>query len=199
MTRGPDRDDPAAIRECILSCYTRSPLTSFPLAMRRPPSQESTLTDVSFPDSLFFGLSEASEAESHVTEPLRTSTDAPTRVSCSKGESADALPDIFFNPTLDHIRESKCPLAPLLHLGDISTQPTSRLPQIPFLDPPRPIQRPLPDHAPSVTTRVLTGTRYLPSPVAATEQRSKVWCRLNKNSPGPILVSDHAIRVVTSC
>jgi len=163
--------------------------------MRRPPSQESTLTDASFPDSLFSGLSEASEAETHVTEPLRTSTDAPTRVSCSKGESADALPDIFFNPTLDHIRESKRPPAPLLYRGDTSAQPTPELPQMRFLDPPRPARRPPPGHAP----RVPTGTRDLPNQMAAAEQHLKVWCLFNKSSPGPILVSDRATRVVTSC
>jgi len=111
----------------------RSPFTSFPLAMERPPSQESTLTDVSFPDSLFSKHSEDknsgdSEAESHVTELPRTNADALARISCSKAESTNDLPDIIFNPVFDHVRELKRPPAPLLHPGDTSAQPTPKLP-----------------------------------------------------------------------
>jgi len=141
----------------------RSPFTSFPLAMRRPPSQESTLADVSFSGSLFSKLSEDSEAGSHFTELLRTNADALTRISCSKGESTDDLPDIIFNPVFDHVRELKHPPAPLLHPGDTSVQPTPKLPQMRFLDPLRPAWRPPLGHAP----RVPTGTRGLPSRMAA--------------------------------
>jgi len=82
---------------------------------RRSPSQDSTLTDSSLPDSLF---SKLSEAESHITEPPVTSTDALAPVSCSKGESTDALSDILFSPALNPpIRELKHPahtaIAPL--------------------------------------------------------------------------------------
>jgi len=163
--------------------------------MERPPSQESTLTDVSFPDSLFTKFSEDSEAETPVIELSPTNADALTRISCSKAESTDAPPDIFFGPVLDHVRELKHPLAPLLYRGDISAQPTPKLPQMRFLDPPRPAQRPPAGHAP----RVPTGTRDLPNQMAAAEQHSQAWRLLNKNSLGPILVSDHATRVLTSC
>jgi hypothetical protein len=98
----------------------------FPLAMERPPSLDSTLTDTSLPDSLFSKLSEASEAESHITGTPLKSIDALVRVSCSKGESTDALPDILFSPVLDHIRELKHPLAPPFHPGDTSAQPPSK-------------------------------------------------------------------------
>ena len=98
MTHDADDEEPGVIRKYIPSCYIWSPLTRFPLAIKRPPSQESTLTDTSSPDSLFFKLSKALEAEIHITEPPRTSSDALARVSCSKGESTDALPDIFFSP-----------------------------------------------------------------------------------------------------
>ena len=128
MTHGVDDEELGVIREYIPSYYTWSPLTSFPLAMKRPPSQESTLTDTSLPDSLFSKLSEASEAESHITEPPRTSADVPARASCSKGESTDALPDIFFSPALDRIRELKHPLAPLLRPGDHQRSPPPSYP-----------------------------------------------------------------------
>ena len=96
--------------------------------MKRPPSQESTLTNTSLPDSLFTKLSEASEAESNITEPPRTSADVLAWANCSKGESTDALPDIFFSPALDRIRELKHPLAPLLHPGHNKRSPPPSYP-----------------------------------------------------------------------
>jgi len=164
--------------------------------MERPPSQESTLTDVSFPDSLFTKNSEDSEAETPAIELSPTNADALTRISCSKAESTDAPPDIFFGPVLDHVRELKHPLAPLLYRGDTSAQPTPKLPRMRFLDPPRPARRPPLGHAPSVKTRVPTGTRELQSQMAAAEQHSQAWRMFNKNSPGPILVSDRATGVL---
>jgi len=186
MTCVAEDEEPIVIRECIPSCYTRSPFTSFPLVMERPPSQESTLTDVSFPDSLFTKISEDSEAETP------TNADALTRINCSKAESTDPLPDIFFGPVLDHVRELENPLAPLFYRGDTSTQPTPKLPQMRFLDPPRPARRPPPGHAP----RVPTGTRDLPNQMTAAEQHSQAWRMFNKNSPGPVPVSDRATRAM---
>ena len=196
MTCGAEDEEPIVIREYIPSYYTRNPFTSFLLAMERPPSQESTLTDVSFPDSLFTKISEDSEAETHVIELPLTNADALTRISCSKAESTDALPDTFSGPVLDQVRELKRPLAPLLYSGDTSAQPTPKLPQMRFLDPLRPARRPPLGHAPSAKTRVLTGTRELPSQIAAAEQHSQAWRPFNKNSLGPILVSYRATRVL---
>ena len=65
MTHGADNEESNIIREYIPSDYAWSPLTSSPLATKRLPSKEPTLTDTSLPDSLFHKLSEASEAESH--------------------------------------------------------------------------------------------------------------------------------------
>ena len=195
MTCVAEDEEPIVIREYIPSYYIRSPFTSFPLAMERPPSQESTLTDVSFPDSLFTKFSEDSEAETHVIEMSPTNADALPRISCSKAESTDALPDILFGPVLDQVRELKHPLALLLYSGDTSAQPTPKLPQMRFLDPLRPARRPPLGRAPSVKTRVPTGTRELPSQMAAAEQPSQAWRMFNKNSLGPILVSDRATRV----
>lgn len=90
MTRDADDEEPGVIREYIPSCYIWSSLTSFPLAMERPPSQESTFTNTSLSNSLF---SELLEAESPITEKFRASVDELTYVSCS-----DALPDTFFSP-----------------------------------------------------------------------------------------------------
>ena len=195
MTCGADDEESGDIREFTPSCYTWNLLMSFPLATKHPPNQES---DDSLPDSLFSKLSEASEARSHITEPPLTSTDTLARVSCSKDESTDALPDNFFN-LLGHARELKCPLTPLLHLGDTSAQPTSTLPRIQFLDHRHPARRPPLDHSPSVITRALTGARDSSSPAAAAEQRSQARRPLNESSPGLILVSNRATRVQTPC
>ena len=163
ITCGAEDEEPIVFRECIPSCYTQSPFMSFLLGMERPPSQESTLTDVSLSDSLFSKLSENSEAESHVVELLPT-----------KAESAGALPDTPFSPVLDHVRELKRPPAPLLYPRDTSTQPTPKLPQMKFLDPLRPARRPQLGHVPPAKTRVPTGTRDLPIQMAAVKQHSQV-------------------------
>lgn len=62
-----------------------------PPAMERPPSQES---DTSMPDSLF---SKLSEAETFVTEPAGTSTDALALGVQSKSESTEDLPAFLFD------------------------------------------------------------------------------------------------------
>ena len=137
ITRGINDEEPGAAREYVSLCYSSSSLTRFPLAMERPPTQGSILTDTSSPDSLF-KLSEASKAKGHTAEPPRA--------------RPDTVPDILFSPASDHVRELKHPPAPLLHLGDTPAQPTCKLPRIPFPDPPRLARRPLLGHDPSVTT-----------------------------------------------
>jgi len=77
---------------------------SFPLAMDRPPSQGSTLTDTSTRDSLF---SKLSGAESSVTELAQTSTEALAQASHSKDGKTDDFPDSFFSRVPDHVRELK--------------------------------------------------------------------------------------------
>lgn len=104
--RDVDDEELGFTREYIPACYHSSSFTSFPLAMERPPSLGSILTDTSLPDSLFSELSDAPEAKVYITKPPRT--------------RPDALPDISFSPALDHTRESKRPLTLLLHPGDAS-------------------------------------------------------------------------------
>jgi len=106
------------------------------IPMKRPPSQESILTDTSLPDSLFSKLSEASEAESHITEPPRTSPDVLAWVSCSKGESTDAIPDIFFSPALDHIPHVQITPDPISRPPTPGSETTAR--PRPFRDNPGP-------------------------------------------------------------
>ena len=170
-----------------------SSLTNLALARKRASSQDSILTDgSSLPDSLPSKL----ETKSHITVPTVTSTDSLAPASCSKGESTDALPDQLLSPTLDDpARELKRPLASPLCLCNTSTQPTSKLPRTPFLDPQRPARRSLLCHGSSATTRVYIRTRYSPCPVVATEQSSQTWCLLSENSPGLIQVSDYVARM----
>ena len=124
---GVDGGDFGVQRERVPPTYPSSFLTSFPLAMIRPPSQESTPTDVSSPDSLFSKISEVSEAESPITEPPRKSTDALAWDSHSRGGITDALP-------ADHVCELKQRPAPPSQLADTLTLDTSQLPLILFLD-----------------------------------------------------------------
>jgi hypothetical protein len=112
VKRGSDEEEPGDISEYIPPCSTWSPFTSFPLAMKRPPSQESEMHmhfTTSFADPLPSKHSRAPEVESHSTGPPRMSTDALTQVSCSKGEITDALPEIVFNPALDRICKLRYP------------------------------------------------------------------------------------------
>lgn len=59
------------------------------------------------PDSLFSRLSETSEAETFITEPSPTSTDALVLGGHSKGESTEDLPAFLFGQTSDHGCELK--------------------------------------------------------------------------------------------
>lgn len=117
ITRGLDDEGFGTICGQIPSYCSSSSLTSSPSAVGCPPSHGSTFTGTSLPDPLSSKPSEASETESHVTEPPWTST--------------GALLDTLFSPALDHVRELKPPPALPLHLGDTSAQPTSKVPQIP--------------------------------------------------------------------
>lgn len=72
----------------------------------RLPSQRSTSTDVS---ALSDPFSQLSEAESSITEPDQTSTDALQWGSRSKCVNTDSLPHILFNPALDPTRELEPP------------------------------------------------------------------------------------------
>jgi len=144
-------------------------LTSFPIAMERPPSQGSILTGTLSPDSLYSELSEVPGTEGYITKPSRP--------------RPDAVPDVLFNPVLDHIRELRHPPAPLLHLGNTSAQPTSKLPWIP--------------HGPSVKTRVPTKIGDLLSPVAAARKCSQEENLLSESSPDLMLVSDRVACVLT--
>jgi len=139
------------------------------------PSQRSTLTDTSLPDQLFSKLSEVSETEGHVTEPPRKST--------------DALPDILSSPALDYVRKLKRPLAQPSHLSGTLVQLTYKVSWTRFLDPQPQIRKPSLGHGPSATTRVPTGTRYFPNPVAVAEKLLQMQCLPNENTPGLILVS----------
>jgi len=158
-------------------------LRNFSLAMERPSSQGSIPTDTSEPDSLFSKFSEASEVKIGITRPPRT--------------RPGAVPDILFSPVLDHVCELKHLPVPLLHLGDVSVQPTSKPPRIQSLDPPYPARRPSFDHGPPATTQVRTRTRYLPSPVGAAEQCSQVKSLFDESSPGLMLVGGRVARVFT--
>ena len=124
-TCGTDDGEIDVYREGILEPYTLGSLTSSPLAMDRYPSQGSTLTDASVPDSLFSRLS---EAESFNTEPPQMSTDASPWGSHPKA----ALADILSRPVPDPIRKLK---HPSLHLPNSSAQLAPKLPRTPFLDP----------------------------------------------------------------
>lgn len=75
--------------------------------MARRPSQGSTTTDISLPDSLFSKLSGGSETESSINEPARTSGDALARGSQLKGGGMDSIPDSVSSPASDHVRELK--------------------------------------------------------------------------------------------
>lgn len=94
IPRGVDDEDSGVERECILPIYPSGFFTTFPLAMALDP------------DSFF---SKLAEAESHITEPAQTSTDAMAWSSHSKGGSTDTLPDFFLNSTSDHVHESEQP------------------------------------------------------------------------------------------
>lgn len=83
--------------------------------MERPPSQGSTHTETSLPDSLF---SKLSETGTHITESPRTSTEALGRDSFSKDESSAIIPDISLSPASGRVRELRHPPALPLHLGD---------------------------------------------------------------------------------
>lgn len=62
------------------------------------------------PDSLFSKLSEASEAETFITEPDLMRTHALVLSGPSKGESTEELPAFLFDLTPDYSRESKTAL-----------------------------------------------------------------------------------------
>ncbi|KAF9648265.1 kinase-like protein [Thelephora ganbajun] len=94
--------------------------------MERPPSQESTLTDTSTPDSLFSKLSEASEAESSIAEPARASTDVLARDSYTKGGSSDDLPAPFFSPASDHVAHFQLTPDPVSRSSTPGSEPTVR-------------------------------------------------------------------------
>ena len=82
--------------------------------MGRSPSEGSTLTDISLPDSPF--SSNVSMAANNITEPPRVSIDG--LVAELKDGSAGAALDITSGLTVDDTRKSKHP--PPLHLGDTS-------------------------------------------------------------------------------
>ena len=106
IPHGVDDENTGIHRARIPESYPSDSLGSLPSAMDRSPSEGSTLTNASMHDSLF---SKLSEAESSITEPAQTSTEALASGVYSKGGSADALPDILFGPASDPARELKHP------------------------------------------------------------------------------------------
>ena len=86
--------------------HSSSALINSPLAMGRPPSQESI---TSVPDSLFSKLSETSETGTLITEPGLTSTDALVRDSHSKWDSEENLPAFLFDSASSPSCELKRP------------------------------------------------------------------------------------------
>jgi len=132
-----DDEDVGVYPEWTPEPYSSSSLTNFLLAMDRPPSQGSTLTDTSAHDSLF---SKLSEAESSITESDQTSIDALVPDVHSKGGSTDTLPDFPPGPASDNASNF------LATTGPVSRSPT----------PGEVI-----GHDPFATTPIHTGTRGL--------------------------------------
>ena len=104
--RDADDDDFRAPRKHIPGSHPSSSLTSLPLAMDRHSSFGSIFTDTSAHDSLF---SKLSEADSSIIEPAQASAEVLPCGSGSKDKGTDDLPDTFFGPVLNLVRELKYP------------------------------------------------------------------------------------------
>jgi len=74
----------------------------------RPSSEDSTLTDISLPDSIF--SSNVSETATHITEPSRISIEG--WVSESKGEGTGGTPDVTFEPVINDTHPISRPSTP---------------------------------------------------------------------------------------